>query len=147
MPKMRMPAQSTGVVGECSGRNEAHDASRSGAARSKNVGTSNRKSDEKSDRRKSKVSLAMEISQGSVGPKAMAKAAVDGQLVNIPAPLYNFDDRTECSISSARLDVTFPTEGALVGKSASGGYARFQVWGEPCFITRDSIKHASKKSV
>ena len=141
------PMLCIGMVGECSGCDEVLEATRDGAAGSKNVGTSNRKSDEKSDRRKSKVSLAMEISQGLVGPKAMAKAAADGQLVNIPAPLYNFDDRTECSISSARLDVTFPTEGALVGKSASGGYARFQVWGEPCFITRDSIKHASKKSV
>ena len=107
MPKMRMPAQSTGVVGECSGRNEAHDASRSGAARSKNVGTSNRKSDEKSDRRKSKVSLAMEISQGLVGPKVMAKAATNGQRVNIPAPSYHFDDRTGCSISGILLDLCF----------------------------------------
>ncbi len=35
-------------------------------------------------RRKLKVSLAMLISQGLVGPKAMAKAAVDGHTVNIP---------------------------------------------------------------
>ena len=70
--------RSIGVVGECSDCSEAHDASRRGAIRSKNVGTSNRKSDEKSDRRKSKVSLAMKISQGSVGPKVMAKAATDG---------------------------------------------------------------------
>ncbi len=50
-----------------------------------NVGTSNRKSGEIPDRRKPKVSLAMTIIQGLVGPKAMAKAAADGQLVNIPA--------------------------------------------------------------
>ena len=37
-----------------------------------------------SGRRKSKVSLAMAISQGLVGPKAMAKAATDGHTVNIP---------------------------------------------------------------
>ena len=57
----------------------------SGALRSKNVGTSNRNADEISARRKIKVSLAMKISQGLVGPKAMAKAAADGQQVNIPA--------------------------------------------------------------
>ena len=37
---------------------------------------------------KTKVSLAMSISQGLVGPKGMAKAAPDGQQVNIPALLY-----------------------------------------------------------
>lgn len=52
--------------------------------RSKNVGTSNRKSDEISDRRKFKVSWAMMINPGLVGPKAMAKAAADGHTVNIP---------------------------------------------------------------
>jgi len=51
---------------------------------SKNVGTSNHKSDEKSDRRKTKVSLVMLISQGLVGPKGMAKAAPNGYTVNIP---------------------------------------------------------------
>ena len=55
-----------------------------GALRSKNVGTSNRNSDEKSERRKTKVSLAMIVSQGLVGPKPMAKAAGDGHMVNIP---------------------------------------------------------------
>ena len=55
-----------------------------GALRSKNVGTSNRKADEKSARRKIKVSLVMLISQGLVGPKGMAKAVLDGHRVNIP---------------------------------------------------------------
>jgi len=50
---------------------------------------SNRKFGEKPDPRKSKVSVAMSISHGLGGPKAMAKAAVDGQLVNIPARRYN----------------------------------------------------------
>ena len=35
-------------------------------------------------RRKPKVSLAMLINQGLVGPKVMAKAAADGHTVNIP---------------------------------------------------------------
>jgi len=52
--------------------------------RSKNVGTSNRNAGEIPACRKSKVSLAMVIIQGLVGPKAMAKAAADGHTVNIP---------------------------------------------------------------
>lgn len=73
------------MVGERSDDCEAHDASRGGDVGSENVGTSNRKSPENGDRRKPKVSLAMTISQGLVGPKPMAKAGGDGQLVNIPA--------------------------------------------------------------
>ena len=34
---------------------------------------------------KTKVSLAMIISQGLVGPKGMARAVPDGQMVNIPS--------------------------------------------------------------
>ena len=56
----------------------------SGAFGSKNVGTSNRNADENSARRKTKVSLAMSISQGLVGPKGMANAVPDGHMVNIP---------------------------------------------------------------
>ena len=55
-----------------------------GAARSKNVGTSNRNAGEIPARRKTKVSLAMVIIQGLVGPKGIAKAAPDGHMVNIP---------------------------------------------------------------
>lgn len=55
-----------------------------GALRSKNVGTSNHNAGEKPARRKIKVSLAMIVSQGLVGPKGMAKAAPDGHMVNIP---------------------------------------------------------------
>ena len=58
-----------------------------GAIRSENVGMSNRTPDENSGRRKSKVSLAMTISQGLGGPKAKPKGVADGQPVNIPAPL------------------------------------------------------------
>lgn len=56
----------------------------SGACGSKNVGTSNHNAGEKPARRKIKVSLAMIVSQGLVGPKGMAKAAPDGHMVNIP---------------------------------------------------------------
>lgn len=55
-----------------------------GAFGSKNVGTSNRNAGENPARRKTKVSLAMYISQGLVGPKGMANAAPDGHTVNIP---------------------------------------------------------------
>jgi hypothetical protein len=55
-----------------------------GASRSKNVGTSNRNAGEIPARRNTKVSSAMIISGGLVGPKRMAKAARDGHMVNIP---------------------------------------------------------------
>ncbi len=56
----------------------------SGAYGSKNVGTSNRNAGEIPARRKTKVSFAMIISEGLVGPKEMAKAGSDGHMVNIP---------------------------------------------------------------
>jgi len=52
--------------------------------RSKNVDTSNRNVGEIPTRRKTKVSFAMLISEGLVGPKVMAKAGADGHRVNIP---------------------------------------------------------------
>jgi len=58
--------------------------SNSGAARSENVGTSNHNAGEIPARRKSKVSFAMLISEGLVGPKVIAKAEADGHKVNIP---------------------------------------------------------------
>ena len=51
---------------------------------SKNVGTSNHNLRENRKRRKTKVSFAMTISEGLVGPKGMARAAPDGHTVNIP---------------------------------------------------------------
>ncbi len=59
-----------------------------GAFGSKNVGTSNRKEGEIPSRRKIKVSWAMVITPGLVGPKEMAIAESDGQLVNIPVLLF-----------------------------------------------------------
>ena len=58
--------------------------SHAGAFGSKNVGTSNHNAGENPARRKIKVSLAMSISQGLVGPKGMAIAVPDGHMVNIP---------------------------------------------------------------
>ena len=50
------------------------------------VGISSANSDEKSGRRKPKVSWGREIRPGLVGPKARPKGVADGQLVNIPVP-------------------------------------------------------------
>ena len=72
------------MVGECFAPLWSLDVSQSGARRSKNVGTSNHNQGEIPWHRKTKVSLAMVIIQGLVGPKAMAKAAADGHTVNIP---------------------------------------------------------------
>ncbi len=72
------------VVRERSHRNEAKGASHGGALGSENAGTSNRNAGEIPARRKIKVSFAMVISEGLVGPKGMAKAAPDGHRVNIP---------------------------------------------------------------
>ncbi len=77
------------MVGEHSQGAEGGFARTSGALGRENVGMSNRKFGEKPDPRKSKVSVAMSISHGLGGPKAMAKAVVDGQLVNIPARQYD----------------------------------------------------------
>ncbi len=72
------------MVGEYSHRDEGEGVTHTGALRSKNVGTSNRNAGEIPARRKTKVSLAMYISQGLVGPKGMVKTAPDGYTVNIP---------------------------------------------------------------
>ena len=72
------------MVGEYLQRCEVLVARRNGALRSKNVGTSNHNPDEISGRRKLKVSWAMIVSSGLVGPKVMAKAGADGHTVNIP---------------------------------------------------------------
>ena len=74
-----------GMVGEHSRRVEAASARSGRVAGRENVGMSNHNPNEKLGPRKSKVSVALAINHGLGGPKAMAKAAVDGQQVNIPA--------------------------------------------------------------
>ena len=54
-------------------------------------------------RRKFKVSSAMLVIGGLVGPKARPKGVVDGQLVNIPALLLKFDGVTFAKVGSARM--------------------------------------------
>jgi hypothetical protein len=72
------------VVGERSVRDEAEGVTHGGVYGSENVGTSNRNASEILARRKNKVSFAMEIIEGLVGPKPMAIAGGDGFTVNIP---------------------------------------------------------------
>jgi hypothetical protein len=57
-----------------------------GGGRRDYAGISSANSDEKSGRRKPKVSWGREIRPGLVGPKARPKGVADGQLVNIPVP-------------------------------------------------------------
>lgn len=95
VPKLRISSLfSGGVVEEHSICDEAGPERAGGVYGRENVGMSNRKQGEKPCRRKPKVSVAMSISHGLGGPKAMAKAVVDGQLVNIPALLSKFDGVT-----------------------------------------------------
>ena len=71
-------------VGKCSMRTEAEGVSHRGVHGSKNVGISNRNAGENPAHRKSKISWAMTINPGLVGPKARPKGVVDGHMVNIP---------------------------------------------------------------
>ena len=57
-----------------------------GGGRRDYAGISSANPDEKSGRRKPKVSWGREIRPGLVGPKARLKSVADGQLVNIPVP-------------------------------------------------------------
>jgi len=79
------------VVGERSIHTEAGRATAGGVYGSENAGMSNRNAREIRAHRKSKVSWAMSIIPGLVGPKARPKGVVDGQQVNIPAPFIYAD--------------------------------------------------------
>jgi len=76
------------AVGEHSRCVEAVPVRGGGAAGRENVGMSNHNPNEKLGPRKSKVSVALAINHGLVGPKSMVKTADDGQTVNIPSLLY-----------------------------------------------------------
>ncbi len=72
------------MVGEHFHHDEAEGVTHCGVLGSENVGTSNRKEGEIPSRRNTKVSFAMIISEGLVGPKPMTKVGGDGHMVNIP---------------------------------------------------------------
>jgi hypothetical protein len=57
-----------------------------GGCRRDYAGISSANSDEKSGRRKPKVSWGRDIRPGLVGPKARPRGVADGQLVNNPVP-------------------------------------------------------------
>ena len=76
-----------------------------GALRSENVGMSNHNPCEIQGHRKSKVSLAMAISQGLGDPKGKPRGVPDGQPVNIPALGHFFKKATEVSNLGALLDL------------------------------------------
>jgi hypothetical protein len=82
--KIENSALCAGVVGERFTCDEGKGVTHAGARGSENVGTSNRNASEILARRKNKVSFAMEIIEGLVGPKPMANAGGDGIRVNIP---------------------------------------------------------------
>ena len=93
------------VVGEHPYTVEARPVRAGGGIGRENVGMSNRKARENRAPRKSKVSSATKIDGGLGGPKAMAKAAADGQLVNIPARRIRVTDEVTRKINLSALMV------------------------------------------
>ena len=75
-----------------------------GAVGRENAGISSKTGDEKSPRRKSKVSSATRIVGRLGGPKANPNGLTDGQLVNIPTLPCFFNGMTEFISLSASLD-------------------------------------------
>ena len=94
-----------------------------GGGRRDYVGISSVKADEKSARRKPKVSWGREIHPGLVGPKVRPKGVADGQQVNIPAPY------------SVRL-----TEGVTQEDSLSPVMVRVQAFRLMCRQIRTSLR-------
>ena len=72
------------MVGEHSVDLRRYGVTHAGGDRREYAGISNVNSDEKSGRRKPKVSWGRDIRPGLVGPKMRPKGVIDGQLVNIP---------------------------------------------------------------
>jgi len=82
-----------------------------GAQRSANAGMSNRITGENPVRRKTKVSSAMTISWGLVGPKSNPRGVDDGKLVNIPALRHGFLQMTQfSSMGGAMICRLWPDE-------------------------------------
>ena len=89
---------------------------------------SNHNLNEKLGPRKSKVSVALAINHGLVGPKSMVKTADDGQTVNIPSlPCFSTEGRG--SVDGAPYWFGVLARGYAFGKS-----------GALCLITNPSKK-------
>jgi len=84
LSEMSSVARHERVVGKRSMCAEGTGVSHPGVHGSENAGISNRNWSENLRHRKSKVSWAMAIISGLVGPKARSKGVVDGHTVNIP---------------------------------------------------------------
>ena len=91
---------------------------------------SNHNPNEKLEPRKSKVSVALAINHGLVGPKAMAKAEADGQQVNTPAQPYSHIWGTK-EISSRALLVWHSCSKASVERGRMSGFYRANASEEP----------------
>ena len=87
-----------------------------GGSRRDNAGISSVKADGKSARRKPKVSWGREIRSGLVGPKARPKGVVDGQQVNIPAPIIRRLTEAGTQEDSLGLEVVQVQALRLVGR-------------------------------
>ena len=107
-----------GVVGEHSRCVEAVPVRGGGAAGRENVGMSNHNPNEKLGPRKSKVSVALAINHGLVGPKSMVKTADDGQTVNIPSlPYFSMEGRG--SVDGTPYWFGVLARGCALGKSGA----------------------------
>ena len=114
------PAQGAGVVGEHFDSIEAPAARRGGGFRRENVGMSSHNPNEKLEPRKSKVSEALAINLGLGGPKAMAKAAADGQTVNIPSlPCVSMERRRVVGVVDNWFSHPWPKEVRLANPADS----------------------------
>ena len=85
----------------------------------------------------------MVIIQGLVGPKAMAKAAADGQTVNIPLPPYFSNGTTESCNLSDLLDYRSWLEGVRQENPPDKPKSREKA----VFGFADSNEQASKKNL
>ena len=83
------------------------------------AGISSVNSDEKSGRRKPKVSWGRQIRPGLVGPKARPKGVADGQQVNIPVPPLLSDGGTTIGKTTGYWTCRANLAGGVVGKSAT----------------------------
>ncbi len=107
---------------------------------------SNHNPNEKLGPRKSKVSVALAINHGLVGPKAMAKAAADGQTVNIPSlPQFSMEGRD--SVDGAPYWFGVLARGFPAGKSVGmRSIANPSKKATPMFSLGEFVERISKKN-
>jgi len=94
------------LIGERFVQRRSRTARYGGADGSENGGMSNKTRSENLRHRKSKVSWAMLINPGLVGPKARPKGVVDGQQADIPAPVSKCVGRDGTTKSARTYDLS-----------------------------------------